>query len=39
MLPDSAYANSLAIDDIETFAAACSQIAQLWEEEVLPLMG
>lgn len=39
MLPDSAYANSLAIDDIETFAAACSQIAQLWEEEVLPLMS
>ena len=39
MLPDSAYEGSLEISDVEAFAAACAQIAQLWEEEVLPLMG
>lgn len=39
MLPDSAYENSTEITDVEAFAAACSEIARLWEEEVLPLIS
>lgn len=39
MLPDSAYDAAVEITDVEAFATACSEIARLWEEEVLPLMS
>ena len=39
MLDDSQYENATIITDPEALSAACSEIARLWEEEVLPLMN
>ncbi len=29
----------MGVDDVAAFQEACSEIARLWEEEVLPLMA
>lgn len=39
MLPDSAYEHCTEITDVEAFSKACSEIARLWEEEVMPYMS
>ncbi len=33
------YENAMGVDDVAAFQEACSEIARLWEEEVLPLMA
>lgn len=38
MLPDELYANAIPVDDVALFSSACQKIAELWEEEVVPLM-
>lgn len=38
LLSDDLYANCTNISDVEALNAACAQIAELWEREVLPLV-
>lgn len=38
VLDNALYANAIPVDDVTVFAAACQKIAELWEEEVVPLM-
>lgn len=38
VLDNSLYEHTIPVDDVELFKTACAQIAQLWEEEVVPLM-
>ena len=38
LLPDAMYANCTNVSDVEVLNAACAQIADLWEREVLPLI-
>ncbi|MDR1863793.1 MAG: ABC transporter substrate-binding protein, partial [Treponema sp.] len=39
MLDSSLYKNAVAISDPDALAAACKEVARLWEEEVIPLMN
>ena len=39
LLPDSQYEHVIPLDDAEALTEACKQVAQLWEEEVMPYMN
>ncbi|MDR3161786.1 MAG: extracellular solute-binding protein [Spirochaetaceae bacterium] len=38
VLPGSQYGNTTPVADVNVLSAACSEVARLWEAEVLPLM-
>lgn len=39
MIDDSEYTNGIPITDNEKLTEACNEIAQRWEEEIIPLMN
>ena len=39
MIDASEYVNGIPITDAEALTKACQEIAQRWEEEIIPLIG
>lgn len=39
MIEDSEYTNGIPVTDNEALTKACTEIAQRWEEEIIPLLG
>lgn len=38
LIPDEEYENTIPLTDTETITKACTEIAQRWEEEIVPLI-
>ena len=39
MIPDEEYSATIPMTDVTVVSTACAEIANRWEEEIIPLIG